>query len=67
MQAAVGSASVTTALNAEATDSTQPLHLIAQAPTASASAYIKGAMYFDTTLNKLRIGGAAGWETVTSV
>jgi hypothetical protein len=24
-------------------------------------------MYFDTTLNKLRIGGATGWETVTSV
>ena len=38
-----------------------------QSPTASAPAYIKGAMYFDTTLNKLRIGGATGWETVTSV
>lgn len=37
-----------------------------QAPTASAPAYVKGAIYFDTTLNKLRIGGAAGWETVTS-
>ena len=37
-----------------------------QAPTASAPAYVKGAMYFDTTLNKLRIGGASGWETVTS-
>jgi hypothetical protein len=38
-----------------------------QAPTTSAPAYVKGAMYFDTTLNKLRIGGATGWETVTSV
>jgi hypothetical protein len=38
-----------------------------QSPTASAPAYIKGAMYFDTTLNKLRIGGATAWETVTSV
>jgi hypothetical protein len=34
---------------------------------SSAPAYVKGGMYFDTTLNKLRIGGATGWETVTSV
>jgi hypothetical protein len=38
-----------------------------QATTAAAPTYVKGAMYFDTTLNKLRIGGATGWETVTSV
>jgi hypothetical protein len=38
-----------------------------QAITASAPAYVKGGMYFDTTLNKLRIGGATAWETVTSV
>lgn len=38
-----------------------------QAPTASAPPYIKGGLYFDTTLNKLRVGGATGWETVTSV
>lgn len=38
-----------------------------QAPTASAPTYIKGGLYFDTTLNKLRVGGATGWETVTSV
>jgi hypothetical protein len=37
-----------------------------QAPTASAPAYVKGALYFDTTLNKLRVGGATAWETVTS-
>ncbi|WP_427007184.1 hypothetical protein [Pseudarthrobacter sp. H2] len=37
-----------------------------QAPTASAPAYVKGGIYFDTTLNKLRIGGATGWETITS-
>jgi len=37
-----------------------------QATTAGAPAYVKGAMYFDTTLNKLRIGGATAWETVTS-
>jgi hypothetical protein len=37
-----------------------------QAATASAPTYVKGALYFDTTLNKLRVGGATGWETVTS-
>jgi len=38
-----------------------------QAATASAPAYQKGAIYFDTTLNKLRVGGATDWETITSV
>lgn len=38
-----------------------------QAPTASAPTYVKGGVYFDTTLNKLRVGGATAWETVTSV
>ncbi len=38
-----------------------------QAVTASAPTYIKGGVYFDTTLNKLRVGGATAWETVTSV
>jgi hypothetical protein len=42
------------------------LILPVQAPTASAPAYVKGAIYFDTTLNKLRVGGATAWETVTS-
>jgi len=37
-----------------------------QATTAAAPAYVLGGMYFDTTLNKLRIGGATAWETVTS-
>lgn len=37
-----------------------------QQPTATAPAYVKGGLYFDTTLNKLRVGGAAAWETVTS-
>jgi hypothetical protein len=43
------------------------LFLPVQATTAGAPTYVKGAMYFDTTLNKLRIGGATAWETVTSV
>ncbi len=34
---------------------------------ASPPPYVKGGMYFDTTLNKLRVGGATSWETVTSV
>jgi len=38
-----------------------------QATTAAAPAYVKGGIYFDTTLNKLRVGGAAAWETITSV
>ena len=45
----------------------QGVFMPVQAVTASAPAYVKGGMYFDTTLNKLRIGGATGWETVTSV
>ena len=35
--------------------------------TGTAPTYVKGAIYFDTTLNKLRVGGATGWETITSV
>ena len=38
-----------------------------QATTAGAPAYVKGAIYFDTTLNKLRVGGATAWETITSI
>lgn len=37
-----------------------------QATTAGAPSYVKGGLYFDTTLNKLRVGGASAWETVTS-
>jgi hypothetical protein len=43
------------------------VYLPFQAPTASAPTYVKGGVYFDNTLNKLRIGGATGWETVTSI
>jgi hypothetical protein len=34
--------------------------------TGAAPAYVKGLIYFDTTLNKLRVGGAAAYETITS-
>jgi len=37
-----------------------------QAATASAPTYVEGGIYFDTTLSKLRVGGAAAWETITS-
>jgi hypothetical protein len=37
-----------------------------QQTTADAPAWILGGVYFDTTLNKLRVGGVDGWETVTS-
>lgn len=38
-------------------------------PLASATAptYVQGGIYYDTVLNKLRVGGATGWETITSV
>jgi len=39
---------------------------VRQAATVGAPAYVKGGLYFDTTLNKLRVGGAAAWETITS-
>jgi hypothetical protein len=41
--------------------------LISPQQAATAPTYVKGAIYFDTTLNKLRVGGATGWETITSV
>jgi hypothetical protein len=34
--------------------------------TSNAPAYKKGRMYFDTTLNKLRVGGATAYETISS-
>ena len=37
-----------------------------QAATASAPAYVKGGLYFDLTLNKLMVGGATGWEALSS-
>ena len=35
--------------------------------TANAPAYAPGIIYFDLTLNKLRVGGATAYETITSV
>ena len=38
-----------------------------QHATAGAPAYVKGGIYFNTTLNKLMIGGATAWEVLTSI
>jgi len=54
-------------INAGGTITAQGLFYPQQATTAGAPAYVKGAIYFDTTLNKLRVGGATAWETITSV
>lgn len=44
------------------------MHLdIPQFPTVTRPAYQKGRLYFDTTLNKLVIGGATAYETITSL
>jgi hypothetical protein len=40
---------------------------VRQYTTGAAPTYAIGRMYYDTTLHKLRIGGATAWETVTSV
>lgn len=34
---------------------------------SSAPSYVKGALYYDTTSNKLMVGGSTSWETVTSI
>jgi hypothetical protein len=38
-----------------------------QHTTSGGPAYVKGGVWFDTTLGKLMVGGNSGWETVTSV
>lgn len=36
------------------------------ATTGSPPAYVNGGLYFATDTDKLYVGGAAGWEAVTS-
>jgi hypothetical protein len=45
---------------------TNGLLKLGQFTTATEPAYVKGASFFNTTLNKMRIGGATAYETVTS-
>jgi len=40
---------------------------IKQYATASRPTYVKGALIYDSSLSKLVIGGATGWEVVTSI
>jgi len=40
--------------------------ILAQYTTATRPAYVKGSQFFDTTINKMVIGGATAWEVVTS-
>ena len=61
--AGVSGLAVDTSLNSTFAGTVKPI----LATTAGAPAYVKGAIYFDTTLNKLRVGGATAWETITSV
>ena len=42
------------------------IHILGQYTTATRPAYVKGAQFFDTTINKMVIGGATAWEEVTS-
>jgi hypothetical protein len=45
---------------------TNGLIKLGQFTTATEPAYLKGASFFNTTLNKMRVGGATAYETVTS-
>jgi hypothetical protein len=40
---------------------------LGQFTTETEPTYVKGASFFNTTLNKMRIGGATAYETVTSL
>jgi hypothetical protein len=64
----LSSSTTNIAIGATAGTSTTTLNGYFKPPAlASAPTYVKGAVYFDTTLNKLRVGGATAWETITSV
>jgi len=42
------------------------INILGQYTTATRPAYVKGSQFFDTTINKMVIGGATAWEEVTS-
>ena len=52
--------------NAALSLKTNAVFLPLAASTPNAPPYQQGGIYFDTSINKMRIGGAAGWEVVTS-
>jgi len=70
---AIGSGSNTTTIGSSTTTATKifgsvtSTGLVFPQQAATAPAYVLGGIYFDTALNKLRVGGATGWETITSI
>jgi len=45
---------------------TSGIIVLGQYTTSTRPAYVKGSQFFDTTINKMVIGGATAWEVVTS-
>jgi hypothetical protein len=71
LQAIQGRVGIRTITPTEALDVNGSIKLsnllkLGQFTTATEPAYVKGASFFNTTLNKMRIGGATAYETVTS-
>ena len=46
---------------------TVDLHGLGIPILSAVPAYVEGYVYYDSTLHKLRVGGVAGWQTITSV
>jgi hypothetical protein len=53
-------------VNASGVGGNQSGFQISARTTVNAPSYAPGVMYFDLTLNKLKIGGATAFEVVTS-
>jgi hypothetical protein len=62
----IGTTTPTEALDVNGSIKLSNLLKLGQFTTATEPAYVKGASFFNTTLNKMRIGGATAYETVTS-
>jgi len=66
MQINIGSAAFTPAALKITNAGTGPDIALVGRPTAGIAAAAEGSIAYDTTLHKLRVRGAAGWETITS-
>jgi hypothetical protein len=62
----IGTTTPTEVLDVNGSIKLSNLLKLGQFTTATEPAYVKGASFFNTTLNKMRIGGATAYETVTS-
>jgi len=63
----IGNVGIRTNTPAESLDVTgniklSGIHILGQYTTATEPAYVKGAQYFNTTLNKMKVGGETEWE-----